>query len=97
MGGVKLGRQRRKSPASVASPSEFAWLAKGFMNIHTTKKNCNRCAAGRHNRCELGYLAIWKAYDDHGFTVFGTPQEPCPKPRTNADFLYANKWYRKRS
>ena len=65
------------------------------MNIHTTKKNCNRCAAGRHNRCELGYLAIWEAYDDHGFTVFGTPQEPCPKPRTNADFLYANKWYRK--
>ena len=51
---------------------------------------------GKHHKCELGYSAKWLSYDEHGFTVFGEPQEPCPKPLTNKDYFFADKYYRKK-
>lgn len=50
---------------------------------------------GRHHVCALGYSVKWFAFDEHGFTVHGIPQEPCPKPLTQADYLYAREWYMK--
>lgn len=67
------------------------------MNLNTLKKSCNRCFAGKHEHCELGFKASWMAYDEYGFTKFGVPQEPCPKPLTISDLIFARKWYKKKS
>jgi len=71
-------------------------MEEGVVNTNTLKKNCNRCVAGKHFRCELGYDSVWKSFDTHGFTLFGTPQEKCPKPLNNSDFIFATHWYKKK-
>lgn len=67
------------------------------------KKTCNRCKAfnkdndpNRFIACGLGYTIQAMAYDPYGFTSFGVPMEPCPKPMTYSDLIYAEKWYRAR-
>lgn len=67
------------------------------MNINTQKKNCRRCIAGKHSNyeCDLGYKREVKSYDEYGFTKFGIPLEPCPKPLTSSDYIFAKKWYLK--
>lgn len=65
------------------------------MNLRTQKKTCKGCCAGKHHKCELGYRVEWKAYDEYGFTVFGVPLEPCPKPLTISDAIYAQQWYQR--
>lgn len=67
------------------------------MNINTQKKNCRRCIAGKHSNyeCDLGYKREVKSYDEYGFTKFGIPLEPCPKPKTTSDYIFAKKWYLK--
>lgn len=67
------------------------------MNINTQKKNCNRCIADKHSNyeCDLGYKREVKSYDEYGFTKFGIPLEPCPKPKTNSDYIFAKNGIQK--
>ena len=69
---------------------------KTVMNMNTQKKTCNRCAAGRHLCCGLGYKTgghICRTIK--GYEPFGIPLEKCPKPLTIDDFVFAMKWYKK--
>lgn len=65
------------------------------------KKTCLRCRADRYSRdvlpktCSLGYNIEWCSFDDHGFTAFSIPQEPCPKPKTYKDLMLAENNYKK--
>lgn len=65
------------------------------MNIHTRKKTCKRCAAGRHNDCALGYKSEWYSDEPTGIRAIGIPSEKCPKPLTISDYIYAKEYYRK--
>lgn len=67
------------------------------MNIHTKKKTCKRCFASKHNKCELGYDLTLYSDEPTGIRAFGIPKEPCPKPTTISDFIYATKFYNKLS
>ena len=66
------------------------------MNPHTKKQNCKRCKAflknsnGTPSECRLGYELIVVANESWGLTARGVPQEPCPKPKTYADYIYAS-------
>ena len=68
------------------------------------KRNCNRCIAYRETStqgpaaeiCPLGYAIKQEAFDPYGFTKIGIPIEPCPKPLNYSDYLFAQKWYRRR-
>lgn len=61
------------------------------------KKNCNRCKAFAGDYCELGYTFKKYAYDTHGFTMFGVPDAPCPKPLSFGDYMFATKYYANKS
>lgn len=65
------------------------------MNLHTKKRTCNRCRAG-DKFCELGYESEWTYYEEIPLFAFGKPLEPCPKPVTYSNYLYALKWYNKK-
>ena len=66
------------------------------MNINTMKRTCKRCKAGTASMCDLGYNSYWWYYEDMApWIAFGIPKEPCPKPLTYSDYLYAHKWYKK--
>jgi hypothetical protein len=69
----------------------------GFgMNLHTQKKTCDGCAAGKHLYCGLGYkTGGHMCRTIKGFALFGIPLEKCPKPRTNGELQWAMKWYKK--
>lgn len=64
------------------------------MNIHSKKRTCKRCKAG-NSCCELGYKSEWTYYEEVPLFSFGQPLEPCPKPLTYSEFLFALKWYKK--
>ena len=74
------------------------------MNIHSKKRNCKRCFAGKHfddgsiifSKCELGFDVKRYAFDlTVGINGYGVPQERCPKPLTISDFIFASKNYHK--
>lgn len=70
------------------------------MNPHSLKRNCKRCKAftlscGGTGECSLGYKLKTYSFDVHGFSACGEPQEPCPKPITYGDYIYADKHYKK--
>lgn len=54
------------------------------------KKTCENCKAllllQYSTKCELGY----------DFDAYFKPLEPCPKPKTYADFVQCVKWYMKK-
>jgi len=72
------------------------------MNIHTKKRNCNRCFAGKHfnygngfvkKKCDLGFYVKLYAFDETGRNSYCVPLEKCPKPLTIKDFIFAEKYY----
>lgn len=70
------------------------------MNPYSQKKNCNRCKAilrsdSEQVKCRLGYALNLFSLDEHGFSAWGEPLEPCPKPLTYSDYLHADKHYKK--
>lgn len=66
------------------------------------KKNCKGCRAlcpgfGKVVLyCEFGYNIGLSSQDTWGITLTGVPKEPCPKPTTNSDYVFAAQNYRKR-
>ena len=67
-----------------------------WINI-SQKKTCNGCRAycGTVSTpyCELGYPIDLKAFDALGFTQFGIPKVPCPKPRNYSQFNECHDLY----
>lgn len=68
------------------------------------KKTCNRCIVYRDVEtngptgeiCSLGYKIKTVGVEQHAARCWGVPQEPCPKPKTQSDYFYADKWYKKK-
>ena len=65
------------------------------MNLHTQKRTCDRCMAGKHHKCELGYEVKWYSDEPTGIRARGVPQEKCPKPISMGDYLFAKEYYMK--
>jgi hypothetical protein len=54
------------------------------------KRTCNGCRALSDNFCLLGYKTVVKKYFDY-LPVEYKPLEECPKPKTNDEYVVADK------
>lgn len=64
------------------------------MNPNTQKRTCERCTAGKHPQmgCELGYeVGFLGGHAPNRFLMI--PMQPCPKPLSHADFIFAREFY----
>lgn len=64
------------------------------MILISQKRTCKGCIAAKNTDldCNLGYNITGL----NGYMITtGVPQEPCPKPKTNADYWWCYKWFKK--